>query len=460
MKKQLFLLLFICSLFSFGQIVNIPDANFKARLLEASPSNTIAKDLNGNYFKIDANGNGKIEVSEAEKVSELFVGNSSISSLEGILSFKNLKYFDCSYNQLTSLNVEELVNLERLECIYNKLVSLNVQNCQNIQKIDFLVADISKNDSNGGIKKINISNNPNLKEFSLLKEFGTVLYYPCQIEEFYANNCPLLERVNLSTLYSYFSLLSSYPKIELNGSNNIKELRLGISEEIDFTLPSSPYSDFSFLDNLPNLEILEIGGKFKTFICKNTYKELKFRAPSYIENLNLRQNALLEKFGIYQRSKIKNLFIKNGKNDFDVLFNQNFNPFPSNGPTYDKISTANTRDGYICADDFEIEQINIHLMNYYGMFIPEINSDCTLGLPSEELINNSKSKISFTNPAKDKITFSKEVQSVSVFDLSGKLIQNYIINGIEMNVFNLQNGNYILKISTENGIKNEKLIKN
>jgi len=99
-------------------------------------------------------------------------------------------------------------------------------------------------------------------------------------------------------------------------------------------------------------------------------------------------------------------------------------------------------------------------MNYYGMFIPEINSDCTLGLPSEELINNSKSKISFTNPAKDKITFSKEVQSVSVFDLSGKLIQNYIINGIEMNVFNLQNGNYILKISTENGIKNEKLIKN
>jgi len=63
MKTKLFSLFFLlCSLFSFGQIVNIPDANFKAKLLEASPSNTIAKDLAGNYFKIDANGNGEIEV--------------------------------------------------------------------------------------------------------------------------------------------------------------------------------------------------------------------------------------------------------------------------------------------------------------------------------------------------------------------------------------------------------------
>jgi len=47
-----------------------------------------------------------------------------------------------------------------------------------------------------------------------------------------------------------------------------------------------------------------------------------------------------------------------------------------------------------------------------------------------------------------------------VFDLSGKLVQNSIVNGTEMNVSTLQNGNYILKISTENGNFTEKLVKN
>jgi Leucine-rich repeat (LRR) protein len=106
MKAKILSFLMLCSTFIFAQIVNIPDANFKAKLLQASPTNKIAKDLTGNYFKIDANGNGEIEVSEAEKVTYLYVIDSSISSLEGILSFKNLQTLYCSENKLTSLNVQ------------------------------------------------------------------------------------------------------------------------------------------------------------------------------------------------------------------------------------------------------------------------------------------------------------------------------------------------------------------
>lgn len=43
MKHFLFILLFAS--ISNAQIVNIPDANFKAKLLAADTSNTIAKDL-------------------------------------------------------------------------------------------------------------------------------------------------------------------------------------------------------------------------------------------------------------------------------------------------------------------------------------------------------------------------------------------------------------------------------
>ena len=41
MKKYYLLLLFVTSFVS-AQIVNIPDANFKTKLLSAAPTNTVA----------------------------------------------------------------------------------------------------------------------------------------------------------------------------------------------------------------------------------------------------------------------------------------------------------------------------------------------------------------------------------------------------------------------------------
>ena len=55
MKTELLQLLFLFTIFSNAQIVNIPNANFKAKLIAANASNTTAKDLSGNYFKIDTN---------------------------------------------------------------------------------------------------------------------------------------------------------------------------------------------------------------------------------------------------------------------------------------------------------------------------------------------------------------------------------------------------------------------
>ncbi|RTY85629.1 T9SS C-terminal target domain-containing protein, partial [Flavobacterium sp. GSN2] len=127
MKKFYFLLLGLF-LFSgvYAQIVNIPDANFKAKLLSATPSNYIAKNLAGNYIKIDSNSNGQIEASEAMQVGELYVYNSAISSLEGINSFTNLKALNCSTNPLTSLNISSN-NLLYLRCESNQLTSSTFQ---------------------------------------------------------------------------------------------------------------------------------------------------------------------------------------------------------------------------------------------------------------------------------------------------------------------------------------------
>lgn len=64
------------------------------------------------------------------------------------------------------------------------------------------------------------------------------------------------------------------------------------------------------------------------------------------------------------------------------------------------------------------------------------------------------------NPAKDKIVFSKEVNSVAVISLNGTLIQTTKVNGTELNISNLKSGAYILKIITDdNAVNHLKLVK-
>ena len=109
-----------------AQIVTIPDANFKAKLLEANETNMIADDLNENPMTIDVNADGEIQLSEAQNVYGLDVSNSAIADLTGISSFTNLKGLDCSNNLLTSLSIDNSIEISFLYARYNQLNSISV----------------------------------------------------------------------------------------------------------------------------------------------------------------------------------------------------------------------------------------------------------------------------------------------------------------------------------------------
>jgi len=90
-----------------NQIVNIPDANFKAYLV----SNTA----------INTNGDNEIQVSEASVFNDTIDCRSmNISNLKGIEAFTALTYLDCVDNQLTSLDVSQNTALTYLYCGGNK----------------------------------------------------------------------------------------------------------------------------------------------------------------------------------------------------------------------------------------------------------------------------------------------------------------------------------------------------
>lgn len=111
-----------------AQVLSIPDTNFKNKLLQASVSNTIAKDINGNNMVIDANGDGEIQQWEALAVYELDVHTSDINDLTGIEHFANLSVLDCSENNLTKLDLSSNFKLNNMWIIHNPLSFVNVKN--------------------------------------------------------------------------------------------------------------------------------------------------------------------------------------------------------------------------------------------------------------------------------------------------------------------------------------------
>ena len=124
--KQLYLVLFLfVSSICISQIITIPDANFKSKLLAANTTNQIASSTINSFtpMVIDTNGNGEIELSEALLVRRIDVSNSSINSMEGVQNFTGLRYLNCSNNSIISLDVNNLLNLIDLNCS-NKRINL------------------------------------------------------------------------------------------------------------------------------------------------------------------------------------------------------------------------------------------------------------------------------------------------------------------------------------------------
>jgi len=282
-KTYFFIIAFLFSLTINAQIINIPDVNFKAKLLEASTTNELAKDLAGNNIKIDINNNGEIEQNEALLVYRLFYttpppflipnndnpgavnSNYNIADLTGIEYFTNLQKLDVSGNQLTSLNISALTQLNYLNCTSNNITSLNINGLVNMVYLDV---------SNNNLTSLNLSGfnalaslycfNNNILTLNLenLQSISMVYCYNSQISNLTFNNNMNLFKVDCSNnvLTSLdFSNTSLYVLHCLNNPNlNFLNIKNGItSPQVYSPNPILMVNENSFeFANLPSLDYL------------------------------------------------------------------------------------------------------------------------------------------------------------------------------------------------------------
>ncbi|GEM_PF-2601358 len=466
-----FLALFLCGL-SYSQNVYIPDPIFKNLLISNTEASQYAKDLNGNFTKIDLNEDGEIQISEAENISYLATAYYYLTDITGIEAFKNL----------TELNIEHCPYLLELPLSYNSkleniigyanlgLKSISVENCFLLETIDLLSAKINSVNlaNNPNLKKIVLSGtysdldlssatllqdlridspnlqNLNLKNCNSLKE---IRIDNCNLTQYNFEDAPLVEEISI-----YISTYDS-PLKTLNFSSNHFLSSLHIrsytpsSNLTDLILPETPCLKYISLIGKFSLPVLDISQQTELLsltlsdvnlsslnLSKNTkLKWIQISDANDISFLDASKNTDLQVFNIFNMPNLHSVSVKNGKQ-------QDFYEGFINCPLLN----------YVCCDESEKDF-------FINTGIQTVVTDC------EELatVNSSDNTIQiYPNPVKDILSVSKPTDKIEVLSSDGKLLFKTLHKTNQINLNTLQKGIYIIRLTIGNSVIIKKIIKN
>lgn len=404
MKNFLLCLLLVVSFAASAQIVTIPDANFKARLLLAgdhtSPNLNLinARNVYGNTIKIDANNDGEIQETEAAQIYKINISNISVSSIQGLEAFVNLKEILFAGFNISSLVMPQLTSLERFSLSSGNVYSLNVSQLVNIKEL--IIRDCK-------FPTLDVSN---------LASLTFVSHNP--------NTTVVGQSVHLTS-------------VNLQGAVSLKEINFGNNKltNIDLT-------------GLVNLEIISLQDNLLTGIDISQQVNIKkiFMDNNDLMQLNIGNKPKLERLDV-KNNHIQSLDLSGCPVLISInasLNNLNYINIKNGGPLLLGFSVFSNPPGelYICTDEGEDQWIASRVL--------------LLNLQSTTLHMNSY--CSFTpggnyNTITGTFTFDGDNNGCSLSDAPGKNIRVSINDGTQTgSTITNASGNYSFYTQTGNFI--------
>lgn len=232
MKKFILALSVGCFSVAYTQNLNFSDSNFKALILSSSASNNIAKNTGGNPIAVDTNGDGEIQLSEAQQVRFLTV------KVNGTATYSNIP--DTITDALLFTHVEELYISDSksatIQFVNNSTIKkvaytgtgvftdhtgttqyvspdFSFNNCSAIQDINQFLSGISNNFNIGITLRFN--NCPQLT--------GNIVLSGKTIKELYMENCSGITSVNTNSSFLlsklHFQNMTSLTKVLVDGNS-------------------------------------------------------------------------------------------------------------------------------------------------------------------------------------------------------------------------------------------------
>ncbi|CEJ70172.1 Internalin-J precursor [Chryseobacterium oranimense G311] len=370
MKKIYFFVLFLAHLSLIAQIVNIPDPQFKAKLLSGTATNHITQNLAGNWISMDLNNDGEIQLSEAANIRNINIyssnGNSfPISSIEGIKSFTNLEYLDVSdCPGILSVDISGMLTVKLASFTNNvNMTSANFTGCPLLENI---------NVSNSAIVNLDISNLPKMNiltcnggKLQTINYAGstTMKYLLCS-----DNEISSIDVSSLVDLYSFNITGNLLTSLDVSNLTKLETLNCPANQLTSINLQNTPklkYLEASFnnlstinLSQSPALNYLRIINNQLTTIDLSNVPLLQtlFLNNNQLTSLDISHNTILNSFNA-PNNNLQKILMKNGRNTSGLYQN-------------------NPNLSYICCDDSEINQ-TIAYNNSNGYNNVTVNSYCS-----------------------------------------------------------------------------------
>lgn len=445
MKKQIFFLLFFTGIVN-AQIVNIPDANFKNKLIALG---------------VDTNSDGNIQQAEALAVTSLNVSDSSIASLVGIESFTNLTYLDCLNNHyISSLNLTNLTNLTYLNCSRNNLTSLNVSMLTNLTYLSCYTNNINALDvtplvsltyldcAENHIQVLNVANLTNLTYLGCASNNVSVLTVDNLINlttlycggnnistlnvgqlvnldklQCFSNNITSLNLAPLTNLTLLFCNSNPIASLNLNGLTNLNRLNCGSPQLLELDVSS-----------LVNLETLTIyGGQFPNIDLSSLVNLRGFTmlgSNHLLTSVDISHSPLLYEFRLLGTTTVHYLNLKNG----GVLSSMHLS------------DTSNIYG--VCCNQADLSNITFALSFTNTSLIANVNTDC-LFFPYDNY-NTITGNVIF-DADNNGCDSNDSYQSYVRMNISNGVNQGAVYTNLQGNyAFFTQNGNYTITPNIEN----------
>ena len=421
MKKLFLLLLLGFTLLGFSQNTLIPDPNFEQALIDRGYDT--------------APINGSVPTANISGVTSLYILNYGIFDLTGIQDFESLEYLECGQNNISLLDLSANINLIDLACYDNQITSLNISNSPNLRILQCFQNELTT---------IDVSNNPNIELLNCWENQLTSLNV--------SNNSSL---INLSCSSNQLTTLdmSNNPNIESLNCTDNQLTHLNVSNNPVLHSIGCGNNQLTSLDvsNCMALESLYFQDNQITNIdlSNNPILSVLSCTSNLLTNLDVSNNPHLEYLWCHANS-LENLEVRNGNNTII--------PGTGTGGNVYFDSRDNPNLTCIYVENAEYSSQNWTNIDPASTFV-ENEAECdalSIGENALEL-----DVFVYPNPT-DNYLFvegNKNPISISIYNLLGAEVISKS-NTDKINVSELSNGVYIIRISDGIGQTNRKFIKN
>ena len=381
--------------------------------------------LNDNLFtEVDASNLGSVwilAVTDCPSLTSLIVTNNNVQHLHindtaietiDLSTANNLKEFYCTHTPMENLDFS---NNQEIKIISTSNTPLNSINLPNNPYLDFIYV------SNTLLNEIDLTNCPNLTYLHCNDNTGIT-------------NLNLTQNTILEELYCKNSALTS---LNLHQNTALKNLQL-TNNLINGTL------DLSNNINLDNVNINYNPLELITLPISSILRELRLD-ETLITEIDLSQNSNIREVFLLNTPNLEFVNMQNGNNEELFVFAAPSSPFLT----------------CIMVDDPSATNGNIAYNHDITTLVGSIQECEDLNVSNNQL--NLEINI-YPNPVKNILQVENNanivINNIEIFTLLGKQVKKETTNFSQLNLSNINQGIYFIKINTDKGMLTKKIIKN